>query len=114
MGIIMTVNDMAGVTGSGSPPVTRADADAAAVGGIISVFVFPPLGVILGHVSRGQARRRGLEPSAVATWACALGYVFIAAAVAVLAVLLAAQPSASDLYVACIDNAVTYAQIAAC
>lgn len=54
----------------------RADADGAAIAALILAFFFPPLGIILGHVSRGQARRRGLRPSVPATLGCVLGYVF--------------------------------------
>jgi hypothetical protein len=49
-----------------------------------------------GHVSRGQARRKGLEPSGVAAAGCVLGYVFTAIAViAIIAIAVAAAHAGS-------------------
>jgi Domain of unknown function (DUF4190) len=58
--------------------------------------IIPVLGIIFGHVSRGQARRKGLEPSGVATAGCVLGYVFTAIAViAIIAIAVAAAHAGS-------------------
>jgi hypothetical protein len=56
----------------------RADADGAAIAAIITVWFLPLLGVILGHVSRGAAKRHGLEPASVATAAMIIGYIGLA------------------------------------
>jgi len=53
-----------------------ADADGAAIADLIVAFFIPPLGVVFGHVSWNQAKRRGLRPSGVATGAIYLGYIF--------------------------------------
>jgi peptidyl-prolyl cis-trans isomerase B (cyclophilin B) len=74
----------------------KADADGAAIAALICAFIIPVLGIIFGHVSRGQARRKGLEPSGVATAGCVLGYVFTAIAViAIIAIAVAAAYAGS-------------------
>src|SRR5260370_6870314 len=54
----------------------RADADGAAIAALITAFFFAPLGIIFGHVSRGQAKRRGRQPSVTATAGCVPGSIF--------------------------------------
>jgi hypothetical protein len=84
------------VTTQTAPP--RAEADGAAIASLISAFFIPLLAIILGHVSRGQAKRRGLQPSAVATWGTVLGYVFTGLTVLVVILLVAtAAKVGSDL-----------------
>ena len=76
----------------------RAEADGAAIASLISAFFIPLLAIILGHVSRGQAKRRGLQPSAVATWGTVLGYVFTGlSALVVIVLLVTAAKVGSDL-----------------
>jgi peptidyl-prolyl cis-trans isomerase B (cyclophilin B) len=82
-----------------APPRLRpkANADGAAIAALICAFFIPPLGVIFGHVSRGQAKRAGQQPSAVATWGAVLGYVFTALTVIVIiAVIVAAVKFGSN------------------
>jgi uncharacterized protein DUF4190 len=83
----------------------RADADGAAIGAIFGAFLLPPLGIILGHVSRGQAKRHGLQPSAIATLGCILGYVFTVIAVIGIIVIVAAAAK-SGSYADCVNNAI--------
>jgi uncharacterized membrane protein YidH (DUF202 family) len=49
-----------------------------AIAALILVFVFFPLGVILGHVARGQIRRTGEGGSGLATAALIIGYLQVA------------------------------------
>ena len=79
-----------------APP--RAEADGAAITALITAFFAPLLAIIFGHISRGQAKRKGLRPSAVATWGLVLGYVFTGLAVLLVISLAAtAAKTASDL-----------------
>ena len=66
----------ASTRGQGVPLPPRADADGAAIAALICAFFIPILGIVFGHVSRGQAKRAGKQPSGVATAGCVLGYVF--------------------------------------
>ena len=71
-----------------APP--RAEADGAAITALITAFFAPLLAIIFGHISRGQAKRKGLRPSAVATWGLVLGYVFTGLAVLLVIILVVA------------------------
>lgn len=79
-----------------------APADGAAIGAIICAFVIPPLGIILGHVSRGQAKRAGLNPAPVATWGAVLGYLFtITYIIIIIALAVAAVHAANSIPTTC-------------
>ena len=69
----------------------RADADDAAIGALFGAILFPPAGIILGHVSRGQARRRGLRPSVPASMGCILGYALTILVITGIILLIAAM-----------------------
>ena len=76
----------------------RAEASGTAIAALICAFVIPPLGIILGHVARGEAKARGMQPSPVATWGCILGYIFtVIYAVIVISVAVAAVQTANNL-----------------
>jgi peptidyl-prolyl cis-trans isomerase B (cyclophilin B) len=47
-----------------------------AIAALIMAFVFAPLGIILGHVARGQIKRTGEGGRGFATAGLVLGYVF--------------------------------------
>jgi Domain of unknown function (DUF4190) len=85
-----------------APLPPTADADGAAIAALICAFFFPILGIIFGHVSRGQAKRAGKQPSGVATAGCVLGYIFTAITVIVIiAVAVAAAKAASSVQLPC-------------
>lgn len=89
----------------------RADADSAAIGALFGAFLFPPAGIILGHVSCAQANRRGQAPSAPAWWGMVLGYVFTALTVIIIAVvIIAAVKSGPASYAQCVSNAIASGQ----
>lgn len=60
---------------------------------LVFAFIFPLVGIILGHVAKRQIRRTGEGGSGLATAGLVLGYIFLIAgiAVAVFAVILAAN-----------------------
>ena len=57
-----------------------------AIAALILVFVFFPLGIVLGHVARGQIKRKGEGGRGLATAALIIGYLQVVAIVAVLGV----------------------------
>ena len=57
-----------------------------AIAALILVFVFFPLGIIFGHVARGQIRRTGEGGKGLATAALIIGYLQVALMVGVVAV----------------------------
>jgi tellurite resistance protein TehA-like permease len=75
---------------------TKADADGAAIGSIFGAFLFPPLGIILGHVSRNQAKRHNQIPSSIATLGCVLGYLFTGIYLIVIIAIVAAIAKNAD------------------
>lgn len=48
---------------------------------LIFAFVFSPLGIVFGHIARGQIRRTGEQGAGLATAGLVLGYVFTGFAV---------------------------------
>jgi len=46
-----------------------------AIAALILVFVFFPLGIILGHIARGQIKRTGQSGRGLATAALVIGYL---------------------------------------
>lgn len=60
-------------------------------------------------MSRGQAKRKGLQPSGVATAGTVLGYLFTVCSVLVFVVLAAAVGAANDptqQFIDCVNNAI--------
>jgi hypothetical protein len=70
------------------PPATNALAIAA----LISVFVFLPLGIVFGHIARGQIKRTGESGKGLATAALIIGYspILILAVILVVSAILVA------------------------
>lgn len=54
-------------------------------GGALMVFVFFPLGIVLGHVARGQIKRTGEGGRGLAT-ALIIGYLQVAVMVAIIGI----------------------------
>ena len=77
---------------SGFPPagppvyVAVAPTNGMAIAALIMVFVFFPVGIVLGHVARGQIKRTGEGGKGLATAALIIGYLQIALTVAVIGV----------------------------
>ncbi|WP_433347054.1 DUF4190 domain-containing protein [Micromonospora sp. CA-111912] len=61
----------------GQPPPGRAT-NILAVLSLVFAFVFPPAGIVFGHVAKQQLRRTGEEGDQLATWGLILGYLFTA------------------------------------
>ncbi|WP_405114018.1 DUF4190 domain-containing protein [Micromonospora sp. NBC_01405] len=61
----------------GQPPPGRAT-NILAVLALVFAFVFPPAGIVFGHVAKQQLRRTGEEGDQLATWGLILGYLFTA------------------------------------
>jgi hypothetical protein len=57
-----------------------------AIAALIMVFVFFPVGIVLGHVARGQIKRTGEGGKGLATAALIVGYLQVAVTVAVIGV----------------------------
>jgi hypothetical protein len=57
-----------------------------AIAALILVLVFYPVGIILGHVARGQIKRTGEGGWGLATAALVIGYLQVAVTVGVIAV----------------------------
>ncbi len=64
------------VVQSSKPIRPIAEADNLAIAAFILAWIVPLVGAIMGHVSRAQAKRIGLRPNALATWAVWLGWIF--------------------------------------
>ena len=74
---------------SGPPPAIYVSVPATngmAIAALILVFVFYPIGIILGHVARGQIKRTGEGGRGLATAALVIGYLQVAVTVGVIAV----------------------------
>ncbi|MGH3967009.1 MAG: DUF4190 domain-containing protein [Mycobacterium sp.] len=69
----------------GPPPRST---NGTAVAALICAFLFPPLGIILGHVARSQIKRTGEEGGGLALAALILGYIWAAIMLAIFIVLL--------------------------
>ncbi|RGC68086.1 hypothetical protein C5N14_15260 [Micromonospora sp. MW-13] len=61
----------------GQPPPGRGT-NILAVLSLVFAFVFPPAGIVFGHVAKQQLRRTGEEGDQLATWGLILGYLFTA------------------------------------
>jgi hypothetical protein len=76
----------------------RPDSDGAAIAALICAFFVPILGIIFGHVSRGQAKRAGKEPSGVATARCVLGTRSPRSGILIIVLIAAAANAANNPY----------------
>jgi peptidyl-prolyl cis-trans isomerase B (cyclophilin B) len=50
--------------------------NAMAIGSLVAAFVFPPLGIVLGHIALSQIRRNDEDGHGIAIAGLAIGYVF--------------------------------------
>ena len=66
--------------------VTAPPTNGVAIAALILAFVFYPVGIVLGHVARGQIKRTGEGGKGLATAALILGYLQLAATVGVVLV----------------------------
>jgi Domain of unknown function (DUF4190) len=66
--------------------VTAPPTNGMAIAALILAFVFYPVGIVLGHVARGQIKRTGEGGKGLATAALILGYLQLAATVGVVLV----------------------------
>jgi hypothetical protein len=57
-----------------------------AIAALVLVFVFYPIGIVLGHVARGQIKRTGEGGRGLATAALVIGYLQLAVTVGIIAV----------------------------
>ena len=74
---------------SGPPPpvyVSVPPTSGMAIAALILAFVFYPVGIVLGHVARGQIKRTGEGGRGLATAALVIGYLQVAVTVGVIAV----------------------------
>ena len=74
---------------SGPPPpiyVSVPPTNGMAIAALILVFLFYPVGIVLGHVARGQIKRTGEGGRGLATAALVIGYLQLALTVGVIAV----------------------------
>ena len=74
---------------SGPPPpvyVSVPPTNGMAIAALILVFLFYPVGIVLGHVARGQIKRTGEDGQGLATAALVIGYLQLALTVGVIAV----------------------------
>lgn len=58
-----------------------AEADGLVITAFILAWIVPPIGLIMAVVSRNQAKRAGMIPSALSTWALVLGILWTLATV---------------------------------
>jgi peptidyl-prolyl cis-trans isomerase B (cyclophilin B) len=66
--------------------VTAPPTNGMAIAALILAFVFFPVGIVLGHLARGQIKRTGEGGKGLATAALILGYLQLAATVGVVLV----------------------------
>ena len=74
---------------AGPPPpiyVSVPPTNGMAIAALILVFVFYPVGIVLGDVARGQIKRTGEGGRGLATAALVIGYLQVAVTVGVIAV----------------------------
>jgi hypothetical protein len=72
-------------TAAPTPYVLAPPTNGMAIASLILVFVFFPIGIVLGHVARGQIRRTGEGGKGLATAALIIGYLQVAVMVGVIA-----------------------------
>jgi large-conductance mechanosensitive channel len=46
-----------------------------AIAALVGALLLPPLGIIFGHIARGQIKRTGEGGKGMATWGLVLGYI---------------------------------------
>lgn len=62
-------------------PYPGARTNTMAILSLVFAFIFCPLGIVFGHIAKGQIRRTGEAGGGLATAGLILGYVFTALAV---------------------------------
>ena len=85
----MAYPNQSGQSYTAAPPpayVLAPPTNAMAIAALILVFVFFPLGIIFGHVARGQIKRTGEGGRGLATAALIIGYLQVAIMIGVVAV----------------------------
>lgn len=84
----MAYPNQPGFPPAGPPPVYVAVAptNGMAIAALIMAFVFFPVGIVLGHVARGQIKRTGEGGKGLATAALIIGYLQVAMTLAVIGV----------------------------
>jgi hypothetical protein len=75
-------------------PLSSPRANGLAIMSLVSVFIFGPLAVILGHMARHQIRRTGESGAGIALGALIIGY-FETAFILVMVLVVIAQSSSS-------------------
>jgi hypothetical protein len=60
----------------GEPPRPHGGPNVLAILSLVLAFVFPPAGIVLGHLAKRQIRQTGEEGDQLATWGLILSYVF--------------------------------------
>jgi hypothetical protein len=65
-----------GQYGPGGPPPPQGGPNVLAILSLVFAFVFPPAGIVLGHLAKRQIRQTGEEGDQLATWGLILSYVF--------------------------------------
>ena len=79
------------------PPQSR-PGEGLGIAAFVCAFFIPLLGIIFGHVSRGQAKRAGQPPTGLATAGTILGWIFTVISVLLIIVLItAAAKTATDI-----------------
>lgn len=80
--------NQSGFPPTGPPPVSVSvpPTNGMAIAALILVFVFFPVGIVLGHVARGQIKRSGEDGKGLATAALIIGYRQVAATLAVIGI----------------------------
>jgi hypothetical protein len=79
------------------PPQNR-PGEGLGIAAFVCAFFVPILGIIFGHVSRGQAKRAGQQPTGLATAGTILGWIFTVISVLLIIVLItAAARTATDI-----------------
>jgi peptidyl-prolyl cis-trans isomerase B (cyclophilin B) len=80
--------NQSGVPPAAPPPVyvSVPATNGMAIAALILVFVFFPVGIVLGHVARGQIKRTREGGKGLATAALIIGYLQVAVMVAVIGI----------------------------
>ncbi|XTZ14041.1 DUF4190 domain-containing protein [Micromonospora echinospora] len=60
----------------GPPPPSSGNTNVMAILSLVFAFVFPPVGIVLGHMARKQIRQTHEQGEQLALWGLILSYVF--------------------------------------
>jgi hypothetical protein len=89
-------SDMNTYTPAGKQARPRAEAQTIDIVAFVLALFVPIAGLIMGHIARGQAKRRGFQPCALNTWTIVLGWLFTVLAVVIIVYLAVAAGVAVD------------------